>query len=80
MEESEFDKTIYGPDYAKKNAKFKQALLDIEEKHIHFFENREPKYSTEKHDKIHNHCLYMHSHYETVFNFDKESDLPENIK
>ncbi|MDQ3290409.1 MAG: hypothetical protein M3Q05_03865 [Bacteroidota bacterium] len=71
---------IYGDEYAEKNKAFESEMERIEEKHLDFFKNREPRNETEKHDRLHNHYALSTASGQVSFRFNEGSDLPEEIK
>ncbi len=74
------DESCFGSDAAEKINKLTIGLLVIEEKHIKYFEERLPKYSIDKCDKLQNHYITATNQEGITFAFLNKSDLDENIR
>ncbi|MBN2640005.1 MAG: hypothetical protein JXR65_13065 [Bacteroidales bacterium] len=67
--------------YKEKHEELIQKLLQVEAKHIEFFENREPQFESDgNRDHLHNHWLLWTESHLVKFGFAQGSDLPENIR
>ncbi len=77
---NDFDELLYGKSFSDKKKCFEKDLLAIEEKYKNFFESRKAKYPGDKHDRLHNHYFSKIDRFNISFGFEKESDLPEEIK
>ena len=67
--------------YKNKSDEFKAKLLEVEQKHLDYFENREPKYDRDgDRDHLHNHWVLWIDSYLVKFGFANDSELPEGIR
>ena len=73
-------KDIIDPEKRKLYDAFDEGLLAIEEKHIDFFREREPKNDSEQHDRLHNHHIFWDQGGRITFAINKDSDLPRHIR
>ena len=73
-------KLLCGEDYYNKNEEFIKEMSEIENKHIEFFNKRPPKFSLDKHDRLHNHWILYHDNLLIKFGFEPDSDVPDYIK
>lgn len=76
----ELDELFQGKELVKKNKEFKDALTQIENKYLEFFESRPPKFKYDEHERLHNHYMIYGTEQRISFAFDKDSDIPEYIK
>ena len=74
------DELFYGTDAAEKINKFKNGLLEIEERHVKYFEERKGKFGTDECDKLHNHYMIITNSGGITFGFINDSDLDESIR
>ena len=71
---------FYGTEAAEKINNLKNGLLEIEEKHQKYFEERKGKFSKDECDKLHNHYITITNSGGITFGFTNDSDLDENIR
>ena len=77
----DFTELFFGQDYAVKMEKFKNALLEIEKKHIDYFKSRPSKFEEhEPHDFLHNHYMIITTPPNVYFKFEEHSPLPVEIR
>lgn len=74
------DEMFYGKESAEANKAFKNALLTIETDYQAYFQSKEARDSTEKHQRLTEHCVTKYDGYNVEFGFKPHSDLPEHIK
>lgn len=71
---------FYGKQGAGKMQQLKEGLAEIEKNYSEYFENRAPKYSVDKNDRLHNHYLMTTNQIGASFSFYASSDLDDIIK
>lgn len=71
---------FHGTDYAERTKALEKDLALIEEKHIEFFKQREPKSTQDEYDRLHYHYIQKFGHGVHTFSFKESSDLPDYIK
>jgi hypothetical protein len=64
----------------KRDEAFNNGMKAIEEKHKDFFKDREGRRDTDEHDKLDYHWIIRTQHGHILFNFTKDSDLPDHIR
>jgi hypothetical protein len=74
------DELFFGGEAAEKINKLKSGLLEIEENHQKYFEEKKGKFIKDECDKLHNHCITITNSGEIIFGFINDSDLHENIR
>lgn len=80
MEEKSMNELFYGADIATKQEQFKNAMLEIEKKHIEWFKERQTDRPLEEHDRLHSHWATYTTNGTVMFNFLPHSELPDYIK
>lgn len=81
MEEIEdLNKLFYGNEAGEKIKKFKEGLIEIEDKYFEYFNNRTPKNEFDKIDKLHNHYITKTDLNGYTFIFLPDSDLEKSIR
>jgi len=76
---SEFNKIVYGEEYAFKIKELEKGLQKIEEEYIDYFTGRPPLFENQPHDLLKNHYFYSFEFSKIIFGFKKESDLDKQI-
>jgi len=71
---------IFGSEAAEKINMLETGLLEIEENHQNYFEEKKGKFSKDECDKLHNHYITTTNSGVITFEFIKDSDLHENIR
>jgi hypothetical protein len=71
---------FYGKEAAEKIEKFKNGMLEIEKRHLDYFEQRPKKFTHDKSDRLHNHYVTQTNNNGMSFNFIKDSDLEQYIR
>ncbi|QIA06442.1 hypothetical protein [Draconibacterium halophilum] len=67
--------------YEQKSEEFKEKLLEVEKKHIKYFEERDPVFESDgERDHLHNHWVLWTQSDRVKFGFAHNSDLPDEIK
>ena len=74
------DELFYGNEAAEKIGKLKTGLIEIEKKHIDYFEKREGKFNKDDYDRLHNHYITITNPGGITFGFTTDSDLDEDIR
>ena len=76
----EITEILSGGVYAELSDKFDMAIVELQEKHQEYFEEKPSKYKTDKHDKLINHIRLDYNGMTTVTMwFAEDSDLREDI-
>ncbi|MEQ9188356.1 MAG: hypothetical protein RLP15_11520 [Cryomorphaceae bacterium] len=78
-QEDSFSRKIYGDKFAETEARWNDAVENIEQEYKDFFEEREPKFESQIHDRIVNHFMLYVSPPNIKFSIVKDSDLPKEI-
>lgn len=73
-------KLFCGENFYNKNEEFLRELSEIENKYIEFFNKRPAKFSSDEHDKLHNHWILFNDNALIKFGFEPDSDIPDYIK
>lgn len=76
----DLNKLFYGNEAGEKIKKFKDGLIEIEDKYFEYFNSRTPKNEFDKIDKLHNHYMTNTDLNGITFKFLSDSDLDENIR
>ena len=69
-----------GQENAKAWGNFQNDLKSIEVKNIDFFKGRPARHESEPHDLLKYHYIMWQDQREIIFAFNKESDLPHEIR
>jgi hypothetical protein len=73
-------KLFCGEDFYNKNEEFIKEMIEIENRHIEFFNKRPPKFSSDEHDRLHDHWILYNDNALIKFGFGPDSDIPDYIK
>jgi hypothetical protein len=78
--ETDLNKIFYGEEAAQRLNQFKEGMLDIENKHLDYFNDRVSKDNAEEKDRLHNYYLMIVNSNGVTFRFNENSDLDKEIQ
>jgi len=70
---------FFGKEFQVSKDAFEKELKQIEKDHMDFFESRESKYPSDKHDRLHSHYMFYYDGVTVKFGFENDTVVPVGI-